>query len=209
MANDTTAKTTNSTTYDNCNHYEIQENVVANKSAVNANNNLPSSSKSNDHSSATKFTSHISFDKLIELIDSEPKRIREWNTKSTINASHFLRLCGGGEQGINNGTTGWGSPPTAPSVAAGGSNASTTSWGSNQPPPQQQWDQPSGSNASVNAANANVGPNTAMWPSATGTNPGSQQAHEQIQSASKAQVQPQQPQSAPAQQPQPQQAAGR
>lgn len=36
---------------------------------------------------------------------------------------------------------------------------------------------------------------------------GSQQAHEQIQSASK--VQPQQPQQAPAQQPQPQQAAGR
>lgn len=39
---------------------------------------------------------------------------------------------------------------------------------------------------------------------------GSQQAHEQIQSASKAQGQTQQqPQQAPAQQPQPQQAAGR
>lgn len=38
---------------------------------------------------------------------------------------------------------------------------------------------------------------------------GSQQAHEQIQSASKAQGQTQQPQQAPTQQPQPQQAAGR
>lgn len=94
-------------------------------------------------------------------------------------------------------------------LSVGVSNASASSWGSNQPPPQQQWEQPSGSNVAVNAANANVGPNTSMWPSA-GTNPGSQQAHEQIQSASKAQGQPQQPQQAPVQQqPQPQQAAGR
>lgn len=178
MANDTTAKTKNSTTFDYRTRYEheIQENVViANKPTVNANNKLPSPSMANDHLNAlaTKSTSHISFDKLIELIDSEPKRIREWNTKSTINATRLLRLCGGGEQGINNGTTGWGSPPTAPGSAAGVSQANTSSWGSNQPP-QPQWDQPSGSNAAVNvnAANANVGPSTTMWPSAAGSNPG-------------------------------------
>lgn len=123
MANDTTAKTKNSTTFDNHKRFEheIQENVIANKPTVNANNKLPSPSMANDHNTAlaTKSTSHISFDKLIELIDSEPKRIREWNTKSTINVTRLLRLCGGGEQGINNGTTGWGSPPTAPSSAAG------------------------------------------------------------------------------------------
>lgn len=120
MANDTTAKTTNSTTYDNRNRYE-HENIVANEPTVNANKMLPSSSMSNDHTNvlATKTTSHISFDKLIELLDSESKRIREWNTRSTVDAMRLLRLCGGGEQGINNGTTGWGSPPTAPSTAPG------------------------------------------------------------------------------------------
>lgn len=122
MANDTTAKTTNYSMYENCNRYEhdeIEEIVVA-KPTVNANNKLPSLSLTYDNASvlATKSTSHISFDKLIELIDSEPKRIREWDTKSLINVSRLLRLCGGGEQGINNGTTGWGSPPSAPSAAA-------------------------------------------------------------------------------------------
>lgn len=179
MANDTTAKTTNSTTFGNRNRYD-HENVVANEPTVNANNMLPSSmSMSNDHTNvlATKTTSHISFDKLIELLDSESKRIREWNTRSSpFNAMRLLRLCGGGEQGLNNGTTGWGSPPTAPSTAPGVSNAgSASSWGSNQPP-QPQWDQPSGSNAAVNvnvnATNANVGQNTTMWPSAAATNPG-------------------------------------
>lgn len=123
MANDPTAKTTNSTTCDNRyrHEHEIQENIVANEPTVNANNKLPSPSMSNDHTNvlATKCTSHISFDKLIELIDSESKRIREWNTRSSIDAMRLMRLCGGGEQGINNGTTGWGSPPTAPSAAPG------------------------------------------------------------------------------------------
>lgn len=88
----------------------------------------------------------------------------------------------------------------------GGSNA-TSSWGSNQP--QQQWDQPSGSNVAVNvnAASANVGQNATMWPPTGGANAGPPQSHEQIQSASKAQGQPQQPQQAPTQQPP--QAAGR
>lgn len=134
MANDTTAKTTNSTTYDYRKRYEHEiiqhENViVADEPTVNANNMLPLlSNMSNDHNEqqqqvlATKTkSSHISFDKLIELLNSESKRICELNnaTKSTDVAMRLLRLCGGGEQGINNGTTGWGSPPTAPSVAAG------------------------------------------------------------------------------------------
>lgn len=173
MANNTTAKTTNFTKYDNRNRYE-HKNVVANEPTVDVNNILPSS-MSNDHTIVltTRTTSHISFDKLIELMDSESKRIREWNKSSPFNAIHLLRLCGGGEQGINNGTTGWGSPPTAPTTVPGGSNASAASWGSTQPP-QPQWDQPSGSNAAVNvnATNANVGQNSTMWPSATGTNPG-------------------------------------
>lgn len=118
MANDTTAKTTNSTVYDNCNRYE-HEQSVADKQTVYANNKLPSPSISNDYTSVVADKSHISFEKLIELIDSEPKRIREWNAKSSFDASRLLRLCGGGEQGINNGTTGWGSPPSAPSAAPG------------------------------------------------------------------------------------------
>lgn len=126
MANDTTAKTTNSTTYDkrNCYEYKMEGYSVADNPIANANKKLPSSSIFNDQKSVlapklTEFTSHITFDKLIELIDSEPKRIREWNAISSINTKILMRLCGGGEQGINNGTTGWGSPPSAPSVAAG------------------------------------------------------------------------------------------
>lgn len=121
MANHTTAKTTNSTKCDSRFKHDIEGNDVADKPTVNANNKLPSSSMSNDRTSvlSTEFTSHISFDKLIELTNSEPKRIREWNAKSSTDAARLLRLCGGGEQGINNGTTGWGSPPTAPSAAAG------------------------------------------------------------------------------------------
>lgn len=125
---------------------------------------------------ATKIsTSHISFDKLIELIDSEPKRIRQWEQQTIqLNGTkpmlaRLLRLCGGGEQAINNGTGGWGSPPsgttTAPGlfpkiiihiqllvfffflqnqisnfiVTVGGSNATASSWGVTNQAPPQQW----------------------------------------------------------------------
>lgn len=121
MANNTIAKTTNSTMYDNRNCYKVGD--VADKIILDAKhgNALPLPTISNDQTNvlACTFTSHISFDKLIELTDSEPKRVREWNAKPSTNTKRLMRLCGGGEQGINNGTTGWGSPPSAPSTTAG------------------------------------------------------------------------------------------
>lgn len=53
-------------------------------------------------------SSHITFDRLIELLDSESKRIHESNdaTKSTKVAVQKLRLCGGNDHEINHETTG-------------------------------------------------------------------------------------------------------
>lgn len=70
----------------------------------------------------------MSFDKLIELTESEPKRIREWERmqrtipptkQAPVRIARLLRLCGGGEQAINNGTTGWGSPPSGTTNTTG------------------------------------------------------------------------------------------
>lgn len=61
--------------------------------------------------------SYTSFDVLLKLVAHESELLKKYqNGQSSIQIPRSLRLCGGGEQALNNGTSGWGSPPTGGSI---------------------------------------------------------------------------------------------
>ncbi|XP_053697136.1 protein Gawky-like [Sabethes cyaneus] len=77
------------------------------------------------HSDKRKSSEYTSFDELL--------RLTKWQRKleaSGKNFSGLLRLCGGGEGSLNNGTSAWGSPPSNPNAG---------SWGAVAPQQQQGW----------------------------------------------------------------------
>lgn len=60
---------------------------------------------------------YISFDELVNYISREPEILRKYRkTQAACQQPLSLRLCGGGEQTLNNGTSGWGSPPASGSI---------------------------------------------------------------------------------------------
>lgn len=62
-------------------------------------------------------SNYMSFDLLLTYISNESKLVKQYRKKySTNQQPSSLRLCGGGEQALNNGTSGWGSPPAASSM---------------------------------------------------------------------------------------------
>lgn len=62
-------------------------------------------------------SNYMPFDVLLKYISNEPNLVKQYRKKySTNQQPPSLRLCGGGEQALNNGTSGWGSPPTASSM---------------------------------------------------------------------------------------------
>jgi trinucleotide repeat-containing gene 6 protein len=50
-----------------------------------------------------KMTSYVKYDDLVILAESEKQRLKHCSAKNIR-----LRLCGGGEDSLNNGTSGWG-----------------------------------------------------------------------------------------------------
>lgn len=61
--------------------------------------------------------SYISFDVLLNYVSAEPETLKKYNELySTCKKPRALRLCGGGEQALNSGTSGWGSPPAGGSM---------------------------------------------------------------------------------------------
>uniref|UniRef100_A0A182JUH2 UBA domain-containing protein n=1 Tax=Anopheles christyi TaxID=43041 RepID=A0A182JUH2_9DIPT len=73
------------------------------------------------------------FDELVRCTERE----REWLRRGLSNRLPRLRLCGGGEDSINNGTSAWGTPPGA------ATNGTLSAWGvlPNQQQQQQQQEQ--------------------------------------------------------------------
>uniref|UniRef100_A0A182RVN3 UBA domain-containing protein n=1 Tax=Anopheles funestus TaxID=62324 RepID=A0A182RVN3_ANOFN len=76
-------------------------------------------------------STYTHFDELVRCTERE----REWLRRGLSNGVLRLRLCGGGEDSINNGTSAWGTPPGA------SSNGTLSAWGvlpnQQQQPPQQ------------------------------------------------------------------------
>lgn len=62
-------------------------------------------------------SNYMPFDLLLKYISNEQKLVKQYRkTFATNQQPSSMRLCGGGEQALNNGTSGWGSPPTASSM---------------------------------------------------------------------------------------------
>ncbi|XP_053673778.1 protein Gawky-like [Anopheles nili] len=105
--------------------------------------------------------SYTRFDELVRCTERE----RQWRlARSPIATMPRMRLCGGGEDSINNGTSAWGTPPGA------ASNGTVSAWGvlpnQQQVQQQQQQAQPQpawGGNAgNANNNNNNNGPTGAV-----------------------------------------------
>ncbi|KFB52433.1 hypothetical protein ZHAS_00020666 [Anopheles sinensis] len=82
----------------------------------------------------SSLSSYIPFDELVRYTELE----REWTRKARslgLGAVRRLRLCGGGEDSINNGTSAWGTPPGP------ASNGALSAWGvlPNQSLPPPAW----------------------------------------------------------------------
>ncbi|XP_055612649.1 protein Gawky-like isoform X2 [Uranotaenia lowii] len=87
--------------------------------------------------------SYTKFDDLLILVANEKSLLKRAQVESQGRLLPRLRLCGGGEDSINNGTSAWGTPPGA----ASGSSA----WGiPNQQPPPSAW---GGTGGNVNNTN--------------------------------------------------------
>uniref|UniRef100_A0A1S4JW08 Uncharacterized protein n=1 Tax=Culex quinquefasciatus TaxID=7176 RepID=A0A1S4JW08_CULQU len=93
--------------------------------------------------------SYIRFDDLLAMVAGEKALLKRRSAlESQGRVLPRLRLCGGGEDSINNGTSAWGTPPTSAN--------NTSAWGiPNQQQQQQQPPQAWGGTASNNSANNN------------------------------------------------------
>lgn len=107
-------------------------------------------------SSCSKHSSYTKFDDLLALIANEKALLKRVALESQGSLRPpRMRLCGGGEDSINNGTNAWGTPPTSAN--------STSAWGmANQQPPQAWGGTPGNSNANNNSSNNNNQPATSQ-----------------------------------------------
>ncbi|XP_058815312.1 protein Gawky-like [Topomyia yanbarensis] len=86
--------------------------------------------------------SYTKFDDLLALVANEKALLKRAIQESRGRPLPRLRLCGGGEDSINNGTSAWGTPPSATN--------GTSAWGlANQQPPQA-WAGTTGNNSANN-----------------------------------------------------------
>ncbi|XP_062546140.1 protein Gawky-like isoform X1 [Armigeres subalbatus] len=105
-------------------------------------------------SSYSRQSSYTKFDELLALIANERALLKRAVIESQGNLRPRMRLCGGGEDSINNGTSAWGTPPASAN--------STSAWGmANQQPPQAWGGTPGNSNAN-NSSNNNNQPATSQ-----------------------------------------------
>ncbi|XP_055545594.1 protein Gawky-like isoform X1 [Wyeomyia smithii] len=82
-----------------------------------------------DETSSRRQSSYTKFDDLLVMVANERTLMKRAFFESPGWSLPRLRLCGGGEDSINNGTSAWGTPP--------GATNGTSAWGlANQQPPQ-------------------------------------------------------------------------
>ncbi|EAT40859.1 AAEL007449-PA [Aedes aegypti] len=106
--------------------------------------------------SCSRHSSYTKFDDLLAMIANEKTLLQRLVSESQGRLRPRMRLCGGGEDSVNNGTSAWGTPPTSAN--------STSAWGmANQQPPQAWGGTPGNSNAnSNNTSNNNNQPATSQ-----------------------------------------------
>ncbi|XP_019555933.3 protein Gawky isoform X2 [Aedes albopictus] len=104
-------------------------------------------------SSCLRHSSYTKFDDLLAMIANEKTLLQRAVQESQGSRSRpRMRLCGGGEDSINNGTSAWGTPPTSVN--------STSAWGmANQQPPQQAWGGTPGNSNNANSNSSNINNN--------------------------------------------------
>ncbi|XP_055638376.1 protein Gawky-like [Toxorhynchites rutilus septentrionalis] len=105
--------------------------------------------KSFNESQCRRQGSYTKFDDLLVMIANEKVLLRRTSFESQGRSLPRLRLCGGGEDSINNGTSAWGIPNQQPPQAWGGGTAGNNSSNvnnnnnNNQPASSQSQRQPS------------------------------------------------------------------
>lgn len=106
-------------------------------------------------SSCFRRSSYTKFDDLLAMTANEKELLKRAALESQGTAQPRLRLCGGGEDSLNNGTSAWGTPPATAN--------NTNAWGmSNQQPPQAWGGTPGSSNPNNNSNNNNNQPPTSQ-----------------------------------------------
>lgn len=117
-----------------------------------------------DQSRSRPGGSYIKFDDLLAMVANEKVLLKRRSAlESQGHVLPRLRLCGGGEDSINNGTSAWGTPPTSAN--------NTSAWGipNQQQQPPQAW----------GGTGGNAGPNSSSSIANNNNQPASSQAQRQ------------------------------